>query len=76
MEQLQAHGNSRLNMDVGPDDLAYVIYTSGLTGLPKGVEISHGALSNHLCALRRDPGCTEDNRLLAVTTVSFDIAAL
>ncbi|MEK6278980.1 MAG: amino acid adenylation domain-containing protein [Acidobacteriota bacterium] len=32
-----------------PRDLAYVIYTSGSTGSPKGVEISHQALSNYVC---------------------------
>jgi amino acid adenylation domain-containing protein len=31
-------------LEAGPDNLAYVIYTSGSTGVPKGAEISHGAL--------------------------------
>ncbi|KAI1175753.1 hypothetical protein F4777DRAFT_598129 [Nemania sp. FL0916] len=62
--------------EVQPDDLAYVIYTSGSTGKPKGVEISHGALSNHLLAVGRELGCTAADKLLAVTTISFDIAAL
>ncbi|WP_433548670.1 amino acid adenylation domain-containing protein [Streptomyces sp. CA-294286] len=62
--------------EVSADDLAYVIYTSGSTGRPKGVEISHGALCNFLLSMRRRPGCEETDRLLAVTTVSFDIAVL
>lgn len=60
----------------GPDDLAYVLYTSGSTGNPKGVEISHGALINLLVAMRDRPGFGADDALLAVTTLSFDIAAL
>lgn len=59
-----------------PDDLAYVIYTSGTTGDPKGVEISHSAIVNLLTSMQAQPGFTAQDRLLAVTTVSFDIAAL
>ncbi|UZF91585.1 non-ribosomal peptide synthetase/type I polyketide synthase [Bosea sp. NBC_00550] len=58
------------------DHLAYVIYTSGSTGAPKGVEITHGALSNLLFAMAREPGFGEGDTILAVTTVTFDIAAL
>jgi amino acid adenylation domain-containing protein len=57
-------------------DLAYVIYTSGSTGQPKGVEITHRNLTNVLCAMARKPGFAPDDKLLAVTTMSFDIAAL
>jgi polyketide synthase 12 len=65
-----------LDVEVGADDLAYVIYTSGSTGRPKGVEVSHGAVGNFLSSMRQQPGCGETDRLLAVTTVSFDIAVL
>ena len=57
-------------------DAAYVIYTSGSTGKPKGVQIPHGALVNFLHSMRKEPGITKDDRLLAVTTLSFDIAGL
>ncbi|MBR8837279.1 MAG: amino acid adenylation domain-containing protein [Stigonema ocellatum SAG 48.90 = DSM 106950] len=57
-------------------NLAYVIYTSGSTGKPKGVEIPHGAVVNFLKSMQYEPGITESDVLLAVTTVSFDIAAL
>src|SRR5262249_54471637 len=57
-------------------NIAYVIYTSGSTGKPKGVQISHGALSNLLQSMRRLLAINERDALLAVTTLSFDIAAL
>ncbi len=58
------------------DDLAYVIYTSGSTGKPKGVAVSHRALLNLLEGMRERPGLDGTDTLLAVTTVSFDIATL
>jgi amino acid adenylation domain-containing protein len=59
-----------------PDNLAYVIYTSGSTGRPKGVQVSHRAVINFLNSMREQPGITERDILLAVTTLSFDIAGL
>jgi amino acid adenylation domain-containing protein/non-ribosomal peptide synthase protein (TIGR01720 family) len=67
---------SRPAAPVHPDSLAYVIYTSGSTGLPKGVQISHAALLNFLLAMSEAPGLGREETLLAVTTISFDIAAL
>lgn len=64
------------NAPSDPGSLAYVIYTSGSTGKPKGVEIQHSALVNFLYSMRREPGLRPTDVLLAVTTISFDIAAL
>jgi len=60
----------------GPDDAAYLIYTSGSTGKPKGVRVPQRAVVNFLASMREQPGLTEDDRLVAVTTLSFDIAML
>ncbi len=55
---------------------AYVIYTSGSTGKPKGVAVPHGAVVNFLASMAREPGMRGDDVMLAVTTLSFDIAVL
>ena len=59
-----------------PAHPAYVIYTSGSTGTPKGVVVEHGALTNFLLSMRERFGLSASDRLLAVTTIGFDIAAL
>jgi amino acid adenylation domain-containing protein/non-ribosomal peptide synthase protein (TIGR01720 family) len=64
------------NGSVAPENVAYVIYTSGSTGKPKGVQIPHGAVVNFLSSMSRQPGLTSADTLLAVTTLSFDIAGL
>jgi amino acid adenylation domain-containing protein/thioester reductase-like protein len=59
-----------------PNDLAYIIYTSGSTGMPKGVQIHHGAVVNFLCSMQESLAISAEDTLLAVTTLSFDIAVL
>ena len=60
----------------GGEQPAYVLYTSGSTGRPKGVIIPHAAVVNFLGSMARRPGLEDGDVLLAVTTLSFDIAAL
>jgi amino acid adenylation domain-containing protein len=62
--------------DGNSESLAYVLYTSGSTGKPKGVEIPHSAVVNFLHSMQQEPGFAETDTLLAVTTLSFDIAGL
>lgn len=59
-----------------PENLAYVLYTSGSTGKPKGVSVTHRSLVNLLTSMGREPGVTELDVWLSVTTLSFDIAGL
>jgi len=61
---------------LAPDQTAYVIYTSGSTGNPKGVLVPHQALINFLESMSEAPGFGPRDRLLAVTTLSFDISML
>jgi amino acid adenylation domain-containing protein len=62
--------------DATPESLAYMIYTSGSTGKPKGVMLPHRAVVNFLLAVTQRPGLDARDMLLAVTTLSFDIAVL
>ncbi|AMJ66077.1 non-ribosomal peptide synthetase [Hymenobacter sp. PAMC 26628] len=61
---------------VASDQLAYVLYTSGSTGQPKGVQVTHRNVVNFLCSMQQAPGLNASDKLLAVTTISFDIAGL
>ncbi len=65
-----------LDVAVHGESLAYVIYTSGSTGLPKGVMVRHDAVTNFLATMAEQPGMTAADRVLGLTSLSFDIAVL
>jgi amino acid adenylation domain-containing protein/non-ribosomal peptide synthase protein (TIGR01720 family) len=70
------HPTTAPALHLDPHNLAYVIYTSGSTGRPKGVIVTHGGLSNLLSAMKEQFQLDRNDRLMAVTTIGFDIAAL
>ncbi|HZN92406.1 MAG TPA: amino acid adenylation domain-containing protein, partial [Myxococcales bacterium] len=57
-------------------EVAYVIYTSGSTGTPKGVEVTRSNLAAFLRAMEALLPVRAESRLLAVTTIGFDISLL
>ncbi|QEP42623.1 non-ribosomal peptide synthetase [Ectothiorhodospiraceae bacterium BW-2] len=65
-----------LPVTISGEELAYIIFTSGSTGRPKGVMLPHRAVVNFITSMMREPGLYSTDRLLAVTTISFDIAVL
>ncbi|HVK94835.1 MAG TPA: MupA/Atu3671 family FMN-dependent luciferase-like monooxygenase, partial [Noviherbaspirillum sp.] len=73
---LAAYSTDNLASTALPHHLAYVIYTSGSTGKPKGVAVTQGAMFNFMQAMQQAPGMGSEDVLLAVTSLSFDIAAL
>jgi amino acid adenylation domain-containing protein/thioester reductase-like protein len=73
-ETIAQYSDANLNVELSNDDRAYIIYTSGSTGKPKGVQIKHGALVNLLRSMQREPGMVQSDTLLAMTTISFDLA--
>ncbi|SES27047.1 nonribosomal peptide synthetase protein BlmIV [Lentzea xinjiangensis] len=61
-------------VSVDPGDLAYVIFTSGSTGTPKGVMIDHRGAANTIDAVNERFAIGQDDRVLAVSSLSFDLA--
>src|SRR5262249_6098751 len=53
-----------------------LIYTSGSTGRPNGVTVTHAALSAFLAAMTARVPLSAADKMLAVTTASFDIHVL
>jgi amino acid adenylation domain-containing protein len=75
-EQIGRESREAVRVRVSGANLAYLIYTSGSTGVPKGVQITQGAVVNLLRAMRERPGMNAEDRMMAVTTLSFDIAGV
>ncbi len=69
---------SRSNLEnvATPDGVAYVLYTSGSTGAPKGIPITHRSVVNFLDSMQRELCLTPEDRVLAATTINFDMAVL
>jgi len=76
MDSLDEYSTLPLPETVSPENIVYILYTSGSTGNPKGVPITHKNLVNFLCSMALEPGIAENDRLLSITTISFDIAGL
>ncbi|WP_193076029.1 non-ribosomal peptide synthetase [Pseudomonas sp. FME51] len=74
--ELEGYSNANLHTLVDPEHLAYCIYTSGSTGKPKGVAVRHQALTNFLAGMALQPGIQAQDKVLALTSLSFDIAGL
>ncbi|KTD60814.1 AMP-binding protein [Legionella shakespearei] len=74
-----APSRSRLGLDqkilpLLQNDIAYILFTSGSTGKPKGVMITYDNLTNFLYSVSSNPGFTQHDRMLALTSISFDIS--
>jgi|GEM_PF-273313 len=74
--ELDQYPDEKPELVIEGNDLAYILYTSGSTGKPKGVKIKHHNLINFLTGMQAEPGISAEDRLLAITTISFDIAGL
>ncbi|WP_274918766.1 non-ribosomal peptide synthetase [Streptomyces sp. WZ-12] len=68
----RSDGPPRVHTD--PADLAYVVFTSGSTGTPKGVMIDHRGAANTIDAVNRRFEVGRHDRVLAVSSLSFDLA--
>jgi natural product biosynthesis luciferase-like monooxygenase protein len=69
-------GHDFAGLQGAPADMAYLIYTSGSTGRPKGVMIEHRNVTNFFAGMDRIAPLERGARLLAVTSMSFDISVL
>jgi natural product biosynthesis luciferase-like monooxygenase protein/amino acid adenylation domain-containing protein len=74
--RISACDESAPPVNVCGEAAAYVIYTSGSTGLPKGTRIRHRNVVNFFEGMDRRIGCSADDVMLALTSMSFDISVL
>lgn len=74
--KISKYNTKKPDLNINTQGLAYIIYTSGSTGKPKGVKVHHQAVVNFINSMSRRPGFSKEERLLAVTTLSFDISVL
>ncbi|HET7233719.1 MAG TPA: amino acid adenylation domain-containing protein [Longimicrobium sp.] len=72
--EIDAEDAGDLGIEVDPSTLAYVLFTSGSTGVPKGVEVQHGGVSNLLAWMRDVVSPEERAGVLGSTSTSFDVS--
>ncbi|MDX2875492.1 non-ribosomal peptide synthetase [Streptomyces ipomoeae] len=70
----EAHPDSDLGMEIGPDRLAYIYFTSGSTGEPKGAMCEHAGMVNHIHAKLDDLGIGEGDVVAQTAPQCFDIS--
>ena len=68
--------HKKVTSKISDDNTAYLIFTSGTTGKPKGIEITHGALTNLLKGFDASFGTSTHQKWLAQTSINFDISVL
>ncbi|WP_289661659.1 polyketide synthase [Flavobacterium panacagri] len=76
LSSLDQYPDTPLSIKVDNKSVAYMMYTSGSTGKPKGVTVTHKNLVNFLYSMAIEPGINANDKLLSITTISFDIAGL
>lgn len=76
LSELSASSERTVTRPAAPDDVAYLLYTSGSTGKPKGVEVMHRNAVSFLLGIQERLAMGPGDRLLAVTTIGFDISIL
>ncbi|WP_448724800.1 non-ribosomal peptide synthase/polyketide synthase [Pseudomonas farris] len=75
-EHARSYSEADPQVVISGEHLAYAIYTSGSTGKPKGVMVRHQALVNFVVSMVKEPGIDAQDRMLSLTTFSFDIFGL
>jgi amino acid adenylation domain-containing protein len=71
-ERVASYSDANPVSKVESHHLAYVIYTSGSTGEPKGVQIPHHAVCNHLIWMLTAYPMTEEDRIAQKYPFNFD----
>ncbi|KAI2486862.1 Tyrocidine synthetase 1 [Pyrenophora tritici-repentis] len=66
---------SRPNIEVTTNDGVFAMYTSGSTGVPKGVDVKHGTMTNPLLSEPGRLGITLGSKIGQVLSISFAMGA-